>query len=394
MRVLSVASFVIALTRPRFAGPPPQAGEGKGAQHAQFYVAKSASAAADNHVNWFYESLYLLKSQTPVDLKEAIAERLVYIDEHLSAAEVPVSQRVTRAAILFVQDWIIEIKGDDKTDFFVKPWFAIVHHHVTEWYRDHYGPALERGGTSTAMGVVLVRGVPVEVRVPLTRSAVETPGETAWLHFPVTIEDGEYPESWLVGSPPIDRLDQRGRTKLAAKLADVGSGLRRIRINLMGIEPSDEKVNGLLEGVLPDFESAAANIVRTDTVGRGAALWSLQMAVEKALKAFAQRKTGTFRQSHDLFVLYDDVQDHGIGAKRDLLKKMPREPQVMSGRYGLGSTPTIAEVMGTYDAALALVSQASRSFGRNISVGGARFLLKKPPWLELPPATEREESRT
>ncbi|MGZ2432642.1 hypothetical protein [Neorhizobium petrolearium] len=328
-----------------------------------------------------------------MDLKEAITERLVLIDEYLSASEIPVSQRVTQAAMLFVQDWIIEIKDDDKTDFYVKPWFAIIHHHVKEWYRDHYGPALERGGTSTAMGVILVRGVPVELRVPLTRSTVETPGETAWLHFPVTIEDGEDPESWLVGSPPIDRLDRRERTKLAAKLAAVGTGLRRIRINLMGIKPSDETVNGLLEGVLPDFESAAGNIARKDAVGRGAALWSLQMAAERTLKAFAQHKTGTFRQSHDLFVLYDDVKDHGIAGKRDLLRKMPREPQVMSDRYGLGGAPTITEVMNAYDAALALVSQASRSFGRDIYVGGARFLLKKPPWLELPPAPEREESR-
>lgn len=304
------------------------------------------------------------------------------------------SQRVTQAAILFVQDWIIEIKGDDRTDFYVKPWFAIIHHHVNEWYQDNYGPALERGKDSVATGIVIVRGVPVEVRVPLTRSTVETPGETVWLHFPVTIEDGENPESWLVGSPSIDKLDRRERTKLATKLVDVGTGLRCIHINLMGIKPSDEMVNGFLEGVLSEFESAAGNILRKDAAARGAALWSLQMAVEKTLKAFAQHKTGTFRQSHDLFILYDDVKDLGMGVKRDLLKKMPREPQVMSDRYGLGGTPAIAEVMSAYDAALALVSQASRSFGHDIYVGGARFLLKKPPWLELPPAAEREENRT
>ncbi|RWL99701.1 MAG: hypothetical protein EOR68_12780 [Mesorhizobium sp.] len=328
-----------------------------------------------------------------MDLKEAIAERLVFIDEYLSVAEIPVSQRVTQAAILFVQDWIIEIEGDDKTDFYVKPWFAILHHHVSEWYRDHYGPALDHHSNSTATGVVLVRGVPVEVRVPLNRRTVKTPGETFWLHFPVTIEDDEDPESWLVGSPPIERLDRKERTKLNAKLAGVGTGLRCIRINLMGIKPHDDTVSGFLEGVLPEFESAAGNILRKDVAGRGTALWSLQMALEKTLKAFAQHKTGSFRQTHDLFVLYDDVRDQGIGAKRDLLKKMPREPQIMSDRYGLGGTPAIAEVMNAYDAALAFVSGASRSFARDLYVGGARFLLKKPPWLELPQAAKGEESR-
>ncbi|RWX70814.1 hypothetical protein EN780_02115 [Mesorhizobium sp. M4B.F.Ca.ET.089.01.1.1] len=209
----------------------------------------------------------------------------------------------------------------------------------------------------------------------------------------MTIEDGEDPENWLVGSPPIDRLDRKERTKLNAKLANVGTGLRLIRINMMGIKPRDETVNGLLEGVLSEFESAADNILRKDVAGRGAALWSLQMAVEKTLKAFAQHKTGTFRQTHDLFVLYDDVRDQGIGAKRDLLKKMPREPQIMSDRYGLGGTPAIFEVMNAYNAALAFVSEASHSFARELYVGGARFLLKKPPWLELPPAAKREENR-
>lgn len=323
-----------------------------------------------------------------MDLRKAIVERLVYIDEYLSAAEVPVSQRVTQAAILFVQDWIIEIEGDDKTDPYMKPWFAIIHHHVEEWYRDHYGPTLMRGKDSMATGVVLVRGVPVEVRIPLTRRTVETPGETLWLHFPVTIEDGENPENWLVSSPPIEKLDRWERTKLATKLATVGTGLRRIRINLMGIKPSDETVNGFLEGILSEFESAAGNILRKDAGARGTALWSLQMAVEKTLKAFAQHKIGSFRQSHDLFVLYDDVKDQGIVAQRALLKKMPRESQVMSDRYGLGGTPAIAEVMSAYDAALELVSQVSQSFGRDIYVGGARFLLKKPPWLELPPVVE------
>lgn len=329
-----------------------------------------------------------------MDLREAIAERLVYIDEYLSASEVVVSQRVTQAAILFVQDWIIEMEGDDKTDFYVKSWFAVIHHYVEEWYRDHYGPALKHGEDSLATGIVLVRGVPVEVRVPLTRSTVETPGETFWLHFPVTIEEGENPESWLVGSPPIDKLDRWERTKLAAKLATVCKGLRRIRINLMGIKPSDETVNGFVEGVLSEFESAAGNILRKDAGARGAALWSLQMAVEKTLKAFSQHKIGSFRQSHDLFVLYDDVKDQGIDAQRALLKKMPREPQVMSDRYGLDGTPAIAEVMSAYDAALEFVSQVSRSFGHDIYVGGARFLLKKPPWLELPPVAVREESPT
>lgn len=323
-----------------------------------------------------------------MELKEAIAERLVLIDQYLSAAEIPVPQRLTQAAFIFVNDWITDIKGDDKTDFALKPWFAIIYDHVQEWYNEHYGPATESNTSGVVSSVVLVRGIPIEVKVPLTRTTVETPGETIWLHFPATIEDGECPEDWLVGAPPIGKLDQRERAKLAAKLVDVGTGLRRIRINFMGIKPDDDIVNRLLKGVLPEFESAAGNITRNETSGRGPALWSLQMAVEKTLKAFAQHKIGEFRYSHDLFSLYDDVKNHGISAKRTLLNKMPRVQQIKSFRYGLGDIPSITDVMNAYDAALMFVSQTSQSFDRDVCVGGARFLLKKPPWLELPKINE------
>lgn len=292
---------------------------------------------------------------------------------------------------MFVQDWIIEIEGDDKTDFALKPWFAVIYHYTEEWYRDHYGPATEGNGTAIASGVVSVRGISVEVKVPLTRTTVETPGETVWMHFPVTIDEGENPEDWLVDPPPLTKLDAPERKKLAKKLAEVGTGLRRIHTNLMGINPSDDTVNGLLMGIQPELESAAANILRRKASGRGAALWSLQMAVERILKAFAQHKTGGFRRTHDLFALYDDVKDHGVSAKRTLLNKIPREPQIIADRYGLGGTPSLTELMHAYDAALAFVSEVSESFGREFSIGGARLLLKKPPWTELPPAIAKTD---
>lgn len=45
-----------------------------------------------------------------------------------------------------------------------------IYHEVLRWYRETYGPAFEREDSrSTATGIVLVRGLPVELRVPLTR---------------------------------------------------------------------------------------------------------------------------------------------------------------------------------------------------------------------------------
>lgn len=320
------------------------------------------------------------KKLEAMELKNAITEWLSDVDKELSNVGMPVRRRILRAAILFSKDCVVEEAHDDE-DVFEKPWFALVYSHVKNWYQEYYGPMLEGGGLAYATGVVLVRDIPVRVRVPLTRSTLETPGETAWLHFPVTIEEAEDPESWLIDPPPLEKLKASERSKISRKLTTVCEGLRRVRINFMGIKPDDEIIDNLLSGVISDLESAADQILRADDNGRGAAFWSLQMAVEKALKAFGQHKVGEFQRTHNLFALYDDVRGYGIAAKRNLLTRMPRERQVMDYRYGMGGTPGIPEIMKAYEAALAVVSQASQSFGRDVSIGGGRILLKKPQWV-------------
>jgi len=86
-------------------------------------------------------------------------------------------------------------------------------------------------------------------------------------------------------------------------------------MNLMGVEPHDDAVHGLLEGVLAEFESAARQLLRPEDTGRASALWTLQMAVERVLKAYAQHKTRNISfKSTNLFELYDDIAAHGIDA--------------------------------------------------------------------------------
>ncbi len=318
-----------------------------------------------------------------MDFKETVAEYLELIDGQLSEDEIPLHQRTLRASFMFVEHFVTDVDGDDKSNFESKPWFASIYRHVKEWYRDRYGPILEANKSGFASGVVLVRGVPTEVAVPLTRSEVVTPGEAKWLHFPITIDDEENPESWLNNPPPLDKLNKGERKKLMSDLENVGIGLRCIRINLMSIKPKDEIVDNLLSGVLSSFEDAAVGIVRNETSGRGAALWSLQMAIEKILKAYSQHKTGTFHYGHNLFSLYDDVKIHGISAKRTLLNKLPREQQIMSYRYGLGGNVSTADLFDAYNAAILFANQASRSFERDLSLGGLKILLKKPVWLNL-----------
>jgi hypothetical protein len=325
----------------------------------------------------------------PRDLKQAIYQFMPLIDPILAAAETPLGMRALHAATRFVEDLVVDVstetdKENFKENFALKPWFAIIYHHVDNWYRETYAEALKRGHEKTACGVVLVRDLPVELDVPLTTSRIETPGETAWLTFPVTVEEDEEPLSWLKGAPNIVHLSEQDQTRVLNDAVEVATALRSIRINFMGVEPRDDTVSGLLEGVLPEFESAARQILRRETSGRASALWTLQMALERVLKAYAQHRMGTFRQIHNLFELFDDAARHGFNGDRELLKKLPRDREVMSDRYGLRGTPTLQEMIEAYNAALTLVSVASGQFNRKFNVGGASFLLRKAPWITLP----------
>jgi hypothetical protein len=113
------------------------------------------------------------------------------------------------------------------------------------------------------------------------------------------------------------------------------------------------------------------------------------MAIERTLKAFAQHKSGSFLEIHDLFKLFDDLARYDIKADRNLLKKIPRDQDVIEDRYGLRGTPSIWEVFESYKAALQFVAAMSGSFDRKFNFGGGGILLRKAPWLTLPtPASE------
>lgn len=109
------------------------------------------------------------------ELREYIRDLMPIIDSDLSLREIPLSQRPFEAGIITVRKFVVEVSGDDnKDDFAAKPWFAVIYHHINQWYRDRYGSLLDHNPSGFARGVVSIRDIPIEIKVPLTRSRVET----------------------------------------------------------------------------------------------------------------------------------------------------------------------------------------------------------------------------
>ncbi|RWC84740.1 MAG: hypothetical protein EOS72_28850 [Mesorhizobium sp.] len=319
-------------------------------------------------------------------LEEAIADHMKLIDLELQLEELALWQRPLRAAIKFTLESIIEIRGDTKENFATKEWFAIIFHHIENWYRETYGSAFEKSsGDSVCSGVLLIRHVPVELRVPLTRTTPGTPGETVWLHFPIAMERGEKPEDWLINPPNLAKLEPSETRKLHKRMAATAVSLRRIRMNTMGVIAADNEIKELIEGVLADLQNCAKGLIANDDAMRGAAMWSLQMAAERTIKAFIFQKTGKkYREIHDLFYLYDDALPHCAGINRNLLKKLPNSREMVDGRYGLGGKWTIHFATEAYFVGLTLIAEFTSLLDRSLSVGGGRALVKRPRWSTLP----------
>jgi hypothetical protein len=176
--------------------------------------------------------------------------------------------------------------------------------------------------------------------------------------------------------------------RVATTASEVAAALRMIYVylRLTPPDPADEIIHGFLSGVISALEAAARHIQRDDAKQWGSALWELQMAIERVLKALSQQQRGDFRETHDLFTLCDDV---GLQSQRNLLKRLPRSREVMDERYGLGSSGQIEGIVDAYMTTLSIITAASGAFKRSLTFksDGFSVLLSKPPWMTLHPST-------
>ncbi|ESQ92530.1 HEPN domain-containing protein [Asticcacaulis benevestitus] len=322
------------------------------------------------------------------DLPSIISEFLETVDPLFNEIDKPLSQRPLLAGIHFIDTRVISLSGHAKAEFATSPHFAHIYHHIKAWYDDRYGPMMRGNPSGFALAVVKVLGQPVAVKVPLTTSEVAEEGKTAWLCFPDEVMVSERPLAWLDQAPNLATLTGSQKSALRARIAKTGTALRRVRLHLMGIEPPNPEVDDLLDGVLSALEVAATGIVANTPTSRLGAMWPLQMALERSMKALCLHKTGTFQEIHDLYYLYDFIAAYCPLVNRDKLKYLPNSRLMIDGRYGLAPKPSLDDAMAAYNATLEIVSGIAMQFDQKYRINNLRILLKKPPWTTLPDTEE------
>jgi hypothetical protein len=325
------------------------------------------------------------------NLDEYLQQALPLVDGKLEADDVPVAQRPLHAAIEFVVHFVTAVKLGDRIQYesgehegmTQQPWFAMIYAEVREWYLTTYGVDAMRTHEKVLVGAVRIAGSVFLLHVPTTWS---TPGEEAgthWIAFPDDVRSDEDPLIWIRQGPNLAGLDLKARRAAEKDVRTVVASLRTIHSCLLGLGSRDTKMTGLVNGVLPRLEQAASLLSSPGPDRIQHSYWEMHLACELALKALSHQQTGTFKETHDLFALFDGLVD-APGLSRDWLKRLPRKDEVMELRYGQGTRTDRPAAVAAYLWALKVAAATVGAFQTRMNLRRARFLIRSaPPWTRL-----------
>lgn len=315
------------------------------------------------------------------DIEDYIYPALEQIDEVLQRRDDPLSTRPMTAALLFVEHFVLEVSHGNKEEPLLEPWFATIHYHVQEWYESIYGPAMQSGG-DFEIAAVVIRSLPVEFRVPRTRTEIETEGERIWVVFPLQIdEEEEDPNEWLVSPPNLEKLSPVEARRVTQDVREIAMHIRQISCNLGTAELIPGEMKGFASGIQDDLKSAANEILRNSPSSLQQAIWSMQVALERSFKSLAIQETGAFRETHDLFYLFDDIPDLANHMNRTKLKRLARHDEAIDARYGHLGGISLERVYSSYKVTLEIIQLLTARLKRKLRMNNARFLIQMPPWL-------------
>lgn len=318
-----------------------------------------------------------------LEQEKHIFDALESIDEYLGEIGISVRSRPLQAAMLYVELFIIEVSHGNKDKPLNEPWFSIIHHHVTDWYEKTYGDSF-KDSSNYARGVVLVRNLPIEIQIPYTRTEIEKEGETIWVVFPYDLDAVESPTEWLVKPPSLERLPNTAQHELEENIRKVVSARRQIAQHVGTTERLEGDFSGFIDGIEEDLDSAATSLVKNTQASRQLAIWSLQVALEKTLKTLSIQENGTYKETHDLFTLFDKLTGIESFTERNLLLKFPRHNEVVDARYGHMPAVSLDQSLSYYLVALEIIRGATHMYKRKLGIANGRILIKRPPWLTLP----------
>lgn len=316
----------------------------------------------------------------PASFEEAINLCVVPIDEHLSERRVPIPDRVLQAALIFVENNIVDIRGDSKDDFIQKEWFQFIFRTIRGWYENKYGAALNRLD-QFLIGACEIAGAFFQIRVPRILRRVEKPGETVWVVFPIDLQPEEDPRKWFVAPPNFDALDASVGNAALKTSEMTGKILRSIHCDLMMAERPDDISSALASKIQAHVRLAAEHLTDVSNQIFGLVAWESHQAIESALKLLTRQLKGSHATHHDLVQLFHGVGGSVANVDEAALQKMPSSKRIIEMRAGEGCPVNAQEAYEIYETSIELTSQVTAAMPGKFRMKNAAFLIKKAPFV-------------
>ena len=320
-----------------------------------------------------------MSSSVPTSYEGLLRETLPWLDEAFAKEGKPVHERPFSAARIIVEHFIVQIEGDTKDNYLTKLWFGGIYQPIYKWYENRYGEALTRPRQAQTHGLVLYLGTPLKFRLPLV---LTEPGEdgTTWVRFPKEVLPAEEPLDWIIDPPPISEMPTKRKVSLAASTQEIACLLRGINTDLNTAELEKSGARSLIGNVLRHPEKAASDAAE-DNDAMSLAIWELQMACEKTMKAYLTQANIDYPETHDLRWLQKLAVSHAdLSKAQKPLAAMPSEKRVMAWRYSELAAPKPAEFFRIYLAALNLCKTYSGRMSQKYVFNNFAVQLRRPPW--------------
>ncbi|NTW89123.1 MAG: hypothetical protein HGB26_08455 [Desulfobulbaceae bacterium] len=305
---------------------------------------------------------------------DAIKAYMPEIDKLLEEDNVPVFDRLFRAALLFVDLVVIDSSFDTKQELIKSKAFSdAIIPPINDWYWDKYGSLMSRPTVRYFSGLVKLYSQPVKIEIPATLSKVEEEGKTAWLIFPDHLYEAEDVKKMFPGTISIDDQQTIDDAAIVVKYT------RSINLALNLVSGLSDEAKSMSSGIWGHFEKAISDILTFKNEVASVGCWELHLAIEKSFKVVLNQKTGKKHTGHDLKTLSKTLNKYLPNLDLSPINVLPSDKEAIKMRYS-EQVRTVNEALRFYKTSLLIVYRITSAIDNDLTINNASFLLKKAPW--------------
>ncbi|VAV84605.1 hypothetical protein MNBD_DELTA01-1815 [hydrothermal vent metagenome] len=302
--------------------------------------------------------------------------QLPAFDDFLINRQVQLTDRPFIATDMFIGMCLVNTPSYTKDEFRKSSWFKEFDVAITKWYAKRYAGAMNNTKDNFAPGVILIYGVPFELKIPLNTYQVEKPGETAWICFPHTVLPEENVCEWLISPPNLEDMKSKDITNVKKSIIKTAGAIRSIRINLLTASLNDSVVMRSQANSIPShLHKSAKDILSWREAFPSIAFWEIHLAVEKTFKVFLRQRGKIPPKTHDITILAKLAeQTNELTIKHSLLESLPSHKEAIRSRYNENTHRTIKDAVLAYHTSLDIIETCTKALHRKIILNNVRFL--------------------